>query len=180
VKSPVAWKSYNRPLSVVRWVSPIVVEAAQFDGLPPAMLCAKIIAGPGGDAAGAVGPKLKLFVSAVKPCATQIGRPARPAEVYPGQRHHRRAGVETGLTADPDHAAAVAVAVAEQVELGDLPPRSGIDRIVTGPRIGGATDGQGMLSPPAAAVPVNVTWPRLVAGTAGVPTAPLELLFMTQ
>ena len=176
MKSPVAWKSYNRPLSVVRWVSPIVVEAAQFDGLPPAMLCAKIIAGPGGDAAGAVGPKLKLFVSAVKPCATQIGRLARPAEVYPGPRHHRRAGVETGLTAYPDHAAAVA----EQVELGDFEPRSGIDRIVTGPRIGGATDGQGMLSPPAAAVPVNVTWPRLVAGTAGVPTAPLELLFMTQ
>ena len=34
---------------------------------------AKIRAGPGAEPAGAAGPKLRLFFSAVKPVATQIG-----------------------------------------------------------------------------------------------------------
>src|SRR6266851_4989071 len=37
-----------------------------------------------------------------------------------------------------------------------------------------------MLSAPAVAVPVSMTWPRLVTGTAVVDTAPLRLLSCTQ
>ena len=49
------------------------IAAAQFDMAPPAVLCWKMTAGPGAVAAGAVGPKLRLFFSAVNPCATQLG-----------------------------------------------------------------------------------------------------------
>src|SRR5438270_13594958 len=72
-KSPDAWKSYSKPLNVVKCVSPMVVAAAQFDGDPPALLSVANSAGPKPETAGGLGPKLRLFISAVKPFAVQIG-----------------------------------------------------------------------------------------------------------
>ena len=63
---------------MARWVSPTVVAAAQFEVAPPAMLSVKMTAGPGAVAVGAVGPKLRLLVSPVKPCATQVGAAVPP------------------------------------------------------------------------------------------------------
>src|SRR5713226_706972 len=51
----------------------MVEAAAQFEVAPPAKLSSKMTAGPGAVAAGAVGPKLRLFFSAVTPAATQLG-----------------------------------------------------------------------------------------------------------
>src|SRR4051812_47452833 len=42
------------------------------------LLSVTITAGPGGDAPGAVGGKLRLLVSPVKPRATQLGAPVPP------------------------------------------------------------------------------------------------------
>ena len=53
-------------------------ETAQSEVAPPAMLCWNMTAGPAPVAAGAVGPKLILFFSAVKPCAMQFGAPVPP------------------------------------------------------------------------------------------------------
>src|SRR5262249_7833152 len=47
--------------------TPTSVAAAQSVGAPPALLSVTNSAGPGPDAGGAVGPKLRLFVSPVKP-----------------------------------------------------------------------------------------------------------------
>ena len=55
----------------------MVVAAAQSEAAPPAELSLNSTAGPGWDAVGLVGPKLRLLVSAVKPWATQVGA-ARP------------------------------------------------------------------------------------------------------
>jgi hypothetical protein len=49
-----------------------MVAAAQFDGDPPALLSVNNTAGPGSGAAGALGPKLRLLVSPVKPSATHL------------------------------------------------------------------------------------------------------------
>src|SRR5439155_26664003 len=54
------------------------VAALQNDGAPPPLLSVKMSAGPGGDAAGAFGPKLRLLVSAVKPRARQFGGSGDP------------------------------------------------------------------------------------------------------
>ena len=51
----------------------MVVAAAQFDGDPPPLLSVANSAGPRPVTAGALGPKLRLFFSPVKPNAVQIG-----------------------------------------------------------------------------------------------------------
>lgn len=78
IKSPAAWKSYNSLSKVVIWVSPTVVAAEQKAGAPPAVLSVANSAGPGADALGALGPKLRLLVSPVKPSAWQVGAAVPP------------------------------------------------------------------------------------------------------
>jgi hypothetical protein len=56
----------------------MVVAAAQLDVAPPAVLSVKKRAGPSPETAGAGDPKLRLFVSAVKPCATHMGAAVPP------------------------------------------------------------------------------------------------------
>jgi len=57
-----------------------VLAAAQFEAAPPALLSMNRSAGSvGKGTTGAVGPKLRLLVSAVKPIGTQLGATALPS-----------------------------------------------------------------------------------------------------
>ena len=58
---------YFRPATVCAWTSPMVLAAAQFELAPPTVSSTNRTAGPGGVAAGAGVPKLRLLYSPVKP-----------------------------------------------------------------------------------------------------------------
>jgi len=78
----------------------MVDAAAQADMAPPAMP-PEVTAGPGAVAAGAVGPKLRLFFSAVNPRATQLGAVFAAIDDL-GPRVDRGSGVEAGRAAPPE------------------------------------------------------------------------------
>jgi hypothetical protein len=99
---------------------------AQFEVAPPAMLSSKMTAGPGAVAAGAAGPKLRLFFSPVKPCPRQLGA------VLPPYMISVRGTIDAPalkLAVPPPE---LLPGVAKDVPLGGRPTRRGIYGIVTG------------------------------------------------
>ena len=103
----------------------MVVAAAQLDGAPPALLSSNRTAGPGPDAAGALGPKLRVVGLAGEPLRNARGC-RRSAVDDPRPRIDRRPRIE-GRLGSPR--------AAENIELGDLPARRRRDIVVAARRV---------------------------------------------